>query len=250
MLLFAFLGINISDEAWATYVVGIIAAFIVIRQVRYGSKINKKDAVFTKFENKIKKARKIFDDLDSDKQKLIDELARLANNYNSQPINEPLSQDDYNKAIEEINKLYDAKSKHLSTLYSAPKNIIGIIREIEKSTLLNKKSKRMARVLFHHFNDQFDLMRAVNDELSTFNVIPPPGGSVNITSETFNNFIKLVHLVYDRNIDFRNYLDDLEIAIHNSLVRNIFGKARRTTIPNKHLTEDGIEDTRKDSSLI
>src|SRR6266404_2726055 len=244
-----FLGINISDQAWATYIVGIIAAYLVINQVRYSSKLNKKDAVFKQLSKKIRDARKIFHDLQQDKQKLVDELARLANYYSSQPINQPISQEDYNKAIEEINNLYDAKNKHLSTLFSAPKNINEIIQEIEKSTLLNKKSKQMARVLFHQFNDQFELMQAVNDELSTFNVIPPPGGTVNVSTETFNNFITLLHRVYDRNQDFKNYLDDLEVEIHNSLVKKVFGKAKKSTLPDKHLTENGIEDLRKNKVL-
>ena len=240
----------LPPEAWATYIVGLVASGFVIRQVRYSSKINKKDTVFHDIKSKIEKARKSFDNLESDKQKLIDELARIANYYSSQPVGQPISQEEYNKAVEEINKLYDAKTKHLSSLYETPKSIVEIIKEIEKSTLLNNASKQMARILFHSFDDQFKLMQAVNNELATFNVIPPPGGSVNVTSETFNNFIALVHKVYAKNIDYRNYLDDLEVAIHNSLVKKIFGKAKRSTIPEKHLTKNGFEDLRKDKNLV
>lgn len=252
------LGAWLTDESIATYIVGIIATVSAITAVRRQSRLNKKSAVFEELSKDIQEAVKAVNAIDTETNQIIKTLADEADE-NSRFDPRGLEEEELKAAIdaEDKRRLIAAErigtqfGKQINSIYEAYGSILGIIEKVERGTVVNDNTKAVARYLYFFATEQHNLVRQANDVLVSFNVVPVIGQSVNITPETFKAFADLYTLINEGNVKIRNFLYDLEVAIHNDLVKKTYKKAAKySNFPNEHITPKGMIDKRINDSLV
>lgn len=242
----------LTPEALATYIVGSFAIWGVIWQLKRTFVLNKKATVFDELSKDIKKAVKLVNSVNTETNSIIQLLASAANSASYDTIGKTAQQNEaeIKRRIDKLGKVADSQKKHIKIIYDSYENILEIIQKIEQSTVINKASKKAARYLFYQAYEQFQLVQAANRVLQSFNVVPPLGNDPNISPDTFNAFSNLVNLISIGNQKMGNYLSDLEVILHNDLVRKLYKKATIANIPAQHLTTDGFRDNRTEKPLI
>lgn len=242
----------ISAEAWASYIVGAGVVSAGLWQWNRTFRLNKNATVFDELAKDIQEASNIVDTINTETQHLIDQLAKAANSANFDPAGKTQSEQDaeIERRLKEIDEIADQHKKRLDAIHKGYEQILLLIRKIEKSTIVSESSRQAARYLFYAATAQHQLMGVVSDVLLSFRVTPSLGENPNISSQTFNQFIALIHIVNPKNNVIRTYLEDLEAVLHNDLVKRIYGKARYSSIPVEHLGSEGLTDTRVKQSLL
>lgn len=242
----------LPPEAWATIISALIIVAIGRWQWQRSYLLTRKSEVFKELSAEISNALKQVNAISSSTDSLLNELAKAAdavsgdfsNHTNEQKIAE------LDRRNKDLDKISDSLKKNLDIAYGGQEKILLLIKAIEKSTVAKKRTKRTARQLFYIATEQYQLIGTVNDVLISLRVTPTLGESPNISSDTFRALRELINLITRQNTIIGNYLEDLEVIMHNELVKGIFGKATFSKIPFKHLTQDGIIDTRSDNSLL
>lgn len=242
----------LTPEALATYIVGLLAIGGVIWQLKRTFVLNKRATIFDELSKDIKKAIKLVNSVNTETNSIIQLLASAANSASYDTVGKTPQQNEaeIKRRIEELGNVADSQKKHIKIIYDSYENILEIIQKVEQSTVINKTSKKAARYLFYQADEQFQLVQAANKVLQSFNVVPPLGNDPNISPDTFNAFSSLVNLISVGNQKMGNYLSDLEVILHNDLVRKLFKKAAIANIPAQHLTTDGFKDNRTEKPLI
>lgn len=242
----------LTPEALATYVVGLLAIGGVIWQLKRTFVLNKKATVFDELSKDIKKAIKLVNSVNTETNSIVQLLASAANSASYDTVGKTQQQNDaeIKRRIDELGKVANSQKQHITVIYNSYENVLEIIQKVEQSTVINKSSKKAARYLFYQADEQFQLVQAANKVLQSFNVVPPLGNDPNISPDTFNAFSNLVNLISLGNQRMGNYLSDLEVILHNDLVRKLFKKASIANIPAQHLTTDGFKDNRTEKPLI
>lgn len=246
------LGGWLTPEALATYLVGLIAIGGVIWQLKRTFVLNKKSSVFDELSKDIKKAIELVNSVNTETNSIIQLLASAANsaNYDTAGKTQQQNEAEIKRRVDELGVVADSQKKHIKAIFDSYENILQIIQKVEQSTLINKSSKKAARYLFYQADEQFQLVQAANKVLQSFNVVPPLGVTPNISPDTFNAFASLVGLISIGNQKLSNYLSDLEVILHNDLVKKLYKKAKIANIPAQHLTNDGFKDNRTEKPLI
>lgn len=243
---------SFTPETWAVYVVGIIGFWITIQQIKQNFRLKKKADTFEDLSKKIREAsessRKISNSTDS----IISDLGAAADDMGFDTADK--SDDDIRMEIDRrvgvLKTLQEKYTTHSDSINSNTMNILNIIKDIEKSTVVKEKTRVSARYLFYEANEQYELMKAANSILVTIQVVPLIGEKPNVPPETFRAIRDLVVLISQKNNTISGYLDDLEIILHNDLVKRIYGKAKNETIPVRHLNHQGLRDKRTESPLL
>lgn len=249
---------NIADlfepEVWAIYIVGFATISIGVWQYTSKFKRSKKAVVFDELAKDIEKATGLVNNIDNDFNTIVDHLAKAANlaSANFDPLIQ--SENDIKKEIDrrlvEIEETAEKQKQLLGTIYSSFREVLMLIKKVEKSTVVGNKSKMAARYLFYAAEDQYSLINASTAVFQSFSVTPALGEKPNISSDTFNSYIELTRNVMAKNLTIVTYLEDLEVILHNDLVKHIYNKAQQGTIPIKHLSTKGLTDKRVKDSLI
>jgi len=242
----------ITPEALATYLVGLIAIGGIIWQLKRTFVLNKKSAVFDELSKDIKKAVKLVNSVNTETNSILQLLASAADSasYDTTGKTAQQNETEIKRRIEELGNVADSQKKHIKVIYDSYENILEVIQKVEQSTVINKLSKKAARYLFYQADEQFQFVQAANKVLQSFKVVPPLGDAPNISPDTFKAFSNLVSLISIGNQKMSNYLSDLEVILHNDLVRKLFKKATIANIPAQHLTTDGFKDNRTEKPLI
>lgn len=243
---------SFSPETWAVYAVGIIGFWITIRQIKQNFRLKKKADTFEDLSKKIREASESSRQISNSTDSIIGDLGAAADSMIFDTIDK--SNDDIkteiDRRVEILKELQIKYSSHSGSINSNTVNILNIIKDIEKSTVVKEKTRISARYLFYEANEQYQLMNATNSILATIQVVPLIGEKPNVPPETFRAIRDLVVLISEKNNTISGYLDDLEIILHNDLVKGIYGKAKNETIPVRHLSNKGLRDNRTKSPLL
>lgn len=245
---------NLFDSlVTATYVVGFFVVGAAIWQFRRAFKLNKKSDEFKELSKDTQKAFKLISDITTKAQSIVMQLASAANT-NSAPFDvtgktQAQIQTEIDRRVKLINETADKHQEYIQAIHDGYTEIIQLIKKIEKSTVVGDDSRKAARYLFYAAQEQNNFVNTLGMVLRTFRVNPPLGQLPNVSSDTFNEFNKLIELIVTRNQLIGSYIEDLEVILHNDLVKRLFGKAKPTTV-NMHLTPNGFTDKRVDKSLI
>jgi hypothetical protein len=172
--------------------------------------------------------------------------------YHKQPTGRSQQENsaEIDRRVTELNEIAEKHKKLITSIFKSYEMVLVLIKKIEKSTLVSDSSRHAARYLFYAATDQHNLTNAANTVLQSFNVTPALGDKPSISSATFNAFMDLINLINLRNQVISTYLEDLEVILHNDLVRSIYGKAKNGAIPVQHMTSGGLTDNRVKDSLI
>jgi hypothetical protein len=242
----------LDPQTWATYIVGAVAIGVGLWQFRRAFKLNKKSQVFDELSKELQEASVSVSNIQSQTTNIIDHLAQAANSADFDLAGKTQAEQtaEIERRIEELDNIAEKQKEYLTSIYNSSLKILKIINKVEKSSVVSDSSRKAARYLFYEATEQHELLVSMSKILQSFNVTPPVGQAPNITSNTFNAFMELVHKINARNIVIGNYINDLETILHNDLVKKIFGKASIEKIPTKHLTPTGLTDTRVKDSLL
>lgn len=242
----------LEPQVWATYIVGFSAIGVGLWQFKRTYKLNKKSSVFDDLSKDIQDARDLVSKISEVTDSLINKLAEAANSadYDSAGKTPDENIKEIDRRLKDLSETGKEHKKYLDTIYGSITKMLLLIQKVEKSTIVNEKSRRAARYLYYVATDQHQLVGSVSSVLQTFKVIPSLGDKPNISSETFNETKKLIGIINQQNQVIGTYLEDLEIVIHNDLVKRIYKKARYSSIPVKHLTPSGLIDSRVEDSLL
>lgn len=242
----------VRQETVAVYLVGIVGFIITIRQLRRNFQLKKKAETFESISNDIKDASELATQLNNSTNTIINDLANAADSMSFDVSNKTNKQlaDETSKRSEVFDDLKRRLQRHSDDTASSAYKTLVIIKNIEKSTVIKESTRRAARYLYYEVMDQYDRMKAANSILNTLEMVPLVGGSPNITPESFRAIRELIIQIGSHYTIISGYLNDLEIIVHNDLVRKIYGKAKNDTLPNKHLTKKGIVDSRTQKPLL
>lgn len=240
---------ELSDQAIATYIVGFAAIIIGLWQFRRTFVQKNRIKVFDELSSDISSAKDMLESINQQCQRLVQVLADAADGAaveNPSSLNEAQT----SARIDRVNEVFNEHEKHIKSIFGSYLNVLKLIRKIEKSTVIKKASRDAARYLFYTASEQHNLVNKANAVLQSFNVTPPLGEKPNISPQTFNAFRELNDLINQKNLIMSNYLDDLEVIIHNDLVNNVFGNAKFSTQTFEHLTPNGFTDSRVKDDLL
>jgi hypothetical protein len=241
-----------SPETWAIYVVGVIGFWVTTRQIKQNFRLKKKADTFEDLSKKIRDASESSRQISNSTNSIIGELGSAADSmtFDATDKSERDIKTEIDRRVEILNNLQEKYSSQSSSINSNTVNILNIIKDIEKSTVAKEKTRVAARYLFYEANEQYQLMNATNSILVTIQVVPLIGEKPNVPPETFRAIRDLVVLISEKNNTISGYLDDLEIILHNDLVKGVYGKAKNETIPARHLGYKGLRDNRTKSPLL
>lgn len=246
----------LTPEAWATYVVGILALLGVYFGARYQIKKNlrlsRQSKVFDELSADIRKAGEKVSSITNTTADITQKLANAADNalIDTSSLNESQKAQEIERRSADLENIAESQVANVEAIYGSYDSLLKIIKNIEKNTVIGNVSKKAARQLFYISTEQHQLVKSMSDVLISFNATPPLGGSPNITPQTFNAFINLIGSINSKNSEINNYLEDLEVILHNDLVRDLYNKAEYNQLPNRRLTPDGIMDKRSEQSLV
>ncbi len=242
----------LEPQVWAAYIVGFSAIFFGLYQFKRTFKLNKKAKVFDELSNDIQEATDLVNKISDSTNSILGQLAKAANSANYDPSGKTDQEraQEIERRIQEIDETSKKHDEYLKAIYESYKKVLLIIKKLEKSTIVNDKSRKSARYLYFSATEQHEFVASVSKVLQSFNVTPSLGSNPNISSDTFNAFGELINVIISRNQIIGNYLNDLEIILHNDLVKGIYGKAKFESIPVKHLSHDGLIDNRVKDSLL
>lgn len=243
---------KLSPEVWAIYIVGFIGFGITIYQLRANFRLKKKADTFENLSQKIQKASELSRETSNKAEDITNELANAADSMVFDATGKSTKEFDaeIDRRIGILDKLKDSYNELSDRINSNTRDILKIIKDIEKSTVVKKKTRKAARYLFYETNEQYGLMKSANSILATIQVVPDIGGKPNVQPETFRAIRELVLQISQNNNTISGYLDDLEIILHNDLVKKIYGRAKNETIPVRHLNHKGITDSRTKYPLL
>lgn len=165
-------------------------------------------------------------------------------------MNEADKQSEIDRRLKLLDDLQSKFQDYTSTIFNSSIKALTLIKKIEKSTVVSEKTRQASRYLFYLLTDQSELMQAANGVLTSFHVVPPLDAKPNITAETFLATKKMISLINNKNSLIAGYFDDLEVILHNDLVKGIYGKAKYETIPTNHLSAKGLTDSRVKVPLL
>lgn len=245
----------LRPEVWAIYVVGLVTITVAVWQFKRNFILNKKASVFEELSKDIQKATTLVNKINIDSNAIIQHLANAANlasnNFDlSLNKTETENENEVSRRLAEIMSTVEKHSELIETIYRSYIEVLELIKKVEKTTVIGKKPSKAARYLFFAAEEQYNLVQSTTLVLQSFNVTPTLWEKPNISPETFNAFISLIQLINTQNQVLANYLEDLEVILHNNLVKSIYGKAAFNSIPTKHLTSEGLTDDRVKNSLI
>lgn len=246
---------SFSPEAWAswaTFIIALIGISVTIWQLKKNFRLKKQAETFEELSKNIRNAsessRQIADSVDS----IIGDLGTAADDMNFNTLGK--TDADFKAEINRRSEILDALQKkftaHTESIRSNALNILKIIKDIEKSTVVKERTRVAARYLFYETSEQHELMGTANAILATIQVVPAIGKKPNIPPETFKAIRSLVVLIGQKDKTISGYLNDLEIILHNDLVKEIYGKAKNETLPVRHLSDEGLRDNRTKSPLL
>lgn len=243
---------SFTPETWAVYFVGIIGFWITIRQLKQNFRLKKKAETFEDLSKKIREASESSRQISNSTDSIIDDLGVAADSmiFDTSDKSGSDIKAEIDRRVEILKNLQDKYSTHSDSINSNTANILNIIKDIEKSTVVKEKTRVAARYLFYAADEQYQLMKAANSILVTIQVVPLIGEKPNVPPETFRAIRDLVDLISEKNNTISGYLDDLEIITHNDLVKGVYGKAKNETIPLRHLNHKGLNDNRTKSPLL
>ena len=242
----------LASDVFAVYLVGFVGFAVTINQLKRNFKLRKKADTFEELAKEIREASDLSRTIINRTDSMITSLASTA---------DEMAFDAAGKSNQEIDAEVDrriAALTQLQQLFEAYKGevdahtikILQIIKNIEKSTIVKNKTQKAARYLYYEVNEQQGLMKAGNAILETLNVVPLIGKDPNVSPETFKAIKELLINISGKNYTIGGYLDDLEIILHNDLVKKVYGEAKNETLPQKHLSPEGIVDTRVQTPLL
>lgn len=241
-----------GNQVVSAYIIALLGILLIFLQIKHTLRINRKASLFDKLSAQIQEAINL-SRMISDSTNLV--ISSTADAANSMKMNIDL---DDKKAVEEenkrraelINMLYDGSIKRIENIRDSHYKILDIITAIEKDTIISGKSKRAARYLFYFVQDQYDLLGACTNVLTSIRAVQPIGLTPNIPPDTFNQLAALISKINEKNTFVFNYLDDLEIILHNDLVKSFYGRAHFSKLRQNHLTVKGLTDWRTKNPLL
>lgn len=244
--------LTLKPEVWAIYIVGFIGFGITIRQLRVNFRLKKKADTFENLSEKIQRASELSRETSNKAENITNALANAADSMvfdatGKDPKEFGAEVNRRMGILEELKTNYNEHSEHIN---SNTRDILKIIKVIEKSTVVKEKTRRTARYLFYETSEQYELMKSANSILATIQVVPLIGEKPNVQPDTFRAIRELVLLISQNNNTISGYLNDLEIILHNDLVKKIYGRAKNETIPVRHLSHKGITDSRTKQPLL
>lgn len=242
----------LTPEALATYVIGIFGIGYGFRQLRINLKLNKKAEVFDDLSKKINQAKDLIDKIASVADSLINLIAKEADassNFAQLVSNITQAENELDRRVKQLAVFEKKQIEHLDAIYDSQREIIKIVEKIDKTSVISLSAKESAKYVYFVASDQHVLIRKANDVILSLNVITNLGEVPNISPQTFKAIINLYAEITSRNNEIKNYLDDLEVILHNDLVKGIFGKARRGILPAKYLDKSGFKDKRVKKAL-
>lgn len=243
---------SLKPEVWAVYIVGFLGFFVTIRQLKVNFKLKKRADTFENLSKKIQRASELSRETSNRTDGIITSLANAADSmsFDATSKNDKELAEEIDRRVGILNELQNSYAEHSDTINSNTRDILKIIKDIEKSTVVKKKTRKAARYLFYETNEQYELMKSANSILATIKVVPLIGEKPNVQPETFRAIRELVIQISQKNNTISGYLDDVEIILHNDLVKKIYGRAKNVTIPARHLSHKGITDNRTKQPLL
>lgn len=239
-----------SPEVWAIYIIGFLTISLGLYQLRKNFRESKKISVFEEISASIQVATDLTYRIGTDYKNVIEKLAesaQFASDYSGDPSDKEANE----KLMRDINENADKQKKLAESVYSSHTEILLLIKKVEKSTLINKGTQEATRRIFYEASDEFDLQTKSLDLLLKVNATPPLGQKPNIDSATFNQLVALTTLISTRVRTISDYLEDLEVILHNDLVKNIFGKAQFSKLFRRNLRSGGnITDSRLKDRIL
>lgn len=223
--------LGFSDQAWATIVAAIFLIPIGVNQLRWSLKQNKKTDAFNELSKRISEAKKLITNIQTNSNQLINSLAKKGD-----AILRGENSDD--------KMLAESQEKNINSIYDSQFKIIEIIEMIDKSTVINEKTKNAAKQLYYLALYQHSLVEKCNQIIQVMAVDMSATPKPLISPELFIKISEIYGIVIQGSIDIQSYLDDLEVIIHNDLVKSVFKKAEHTKLERKILTISGITDIR------
>lgn len=222
---------SFTDQSWATLIAAVIVIFAGIWQLRWNLRQNKKSDAFNELSKGISEAKICIRDIQTNSNQLIYWLANKADAILRGEEGDDVS-------------LSNAQKENIQAIFDSQRRMIEIIEMIDKSTVISRRIKNAAKQLYYLSMYQHDLVVKCNQIVQAIvkDVLADPKDLV--SPDVFKNVSELYGLVVQGSVDIQSYLDDLEIILHNGLVKFTFGKASTTGIERKVLTIDGIVDTR------
>lgn len=244
--------ISMQPEVWAVYIVGIVGFLSTIRQLKQNFRLKKKADTFEDLSKKIQEAADLSRQASNSTASIISDLGNAADNmfFDTADKSNTDIQNEIQRRQSILTNLQEKYAEHSDSINSNTVDILGIIKSIEKSTVVKEKTRIAARYLFYEAYEQHELMKSANSILATIQVVPLIGENPNVPPETFRAIRDLVSQISQKNNTISGYLDDLEIILHNDLVKRIYGKAKNETIPVRHLSNKGLYDSRTKSPLL
>jgi hypothetical protein len=243
----------LTPESLATYLSVFLGIILAAWQLNRTLRMNKKANLFDEITKDISLAVNNINSINIQNEEIIKILAKQANLVSEYDPTNKTDEQNQAEIARRLSEIDDTGNKHrnnVQSIFDSYSKILEIISTIEKSTVIRNKSKMAARQLYYTSTEQYELVHTVNQILLTFYVFPPLGGFPNVTSETFNSFAGLVKKIGTGNDLIKSYLQDLEVILHNDLVKRFYGKARYGELNNKYLTSDGLKDRRVLDKLI
>jgi len=222
---------SFSDQFWATLIAAALIIFAGILQLRWNLKQNKKSDAFNDLSEKISEAKKLISNIQSNSNQLISSLAKKGD----ATLRGENSNDE---------ELVESQKLNITSIYNSQLKILEIIEKVDKSTVINGKTKNSAKQLYYMALYQHSLVEKCNQIVLTIASDMSAKPKPMISPELFVKISELYNIVIQGSIDIQSYLDDLEVILHNDLVRSVFGKAKHTKLERKVLTEKGITDIR------
>ena len=244
--------LSLSPEVWAIYITGIIGFSTTIWQLKQNFRLRKRADTFEKLSLKIQQASGLSRTISESTDSIISGLGDAADSmiFDTFERSEDEIAAELERRLKTLESLQSRYAEHSDSINTNTFDIMSIIKDIEKSTILKENTRIAARYLFYEVSEQHELMKAANSILATLQVVPIIGEKPNIQPDTFRAIRETIIGISRKNITIGGYLDDLEIILHNDLVKNVYGPARNETIPDRHLSHLGFSDSRTKKPLV
>jgi hypothetical protein len=247
---FASLFDKLTPEAWATYVCTAAILIVGVWQFRRTFRLNKQNTVFEELSKDLEEAKQLFIKSNTALNGVIKTLGDAGNSVRDvNGLDAAQTQEEFNRRLNSVNEVAEALKNYINVIYDSYGKILDIIGTIERSTVLNEKSRRATRYLYYAASEQHRLVQLISNIFLSIDMVPVSGTEPNITANTFNALTELVNQINNKNGQVRDYLDDLRVILHNDLVRSLYKKAKYGTTVDTHLTPNGVTDKRTYESL-
>lgn len=240
----------LNPEVWAIYIIGFLTISLGLYQLRRNFRDGKKISIFEEISNSIQVATDLTYRIGTDYKNVIEKLAASAQ-FASDYSGDPSDKEATDKLIRDINENAESQKKLAESVYSSHTEILLLIKKVEKSTLISRETQEATRRIFYEASEEFELQTKSLDLLLKINATPPLGQKPNIDSATFNQLVALTTLISTRVRTISDYLEDLEVILHNDLVKKIFGKAHFSKLFRRNLRPGGsISDSRLKDRIL